>query len=124
MVESSSSNNNDKNDGNNTNNHNHTSNHTNSDSDNDNASRSKNCGYKGKSTTRAWAALPPEVLRMVVTHLLLEVSAAAPLPHSWMRREDWQSRMVYVVVRDAAAIEAVMRVAPSWAAASEYQILF
>lgn len=31
--------------------------------------------------------------------------------------------MVYVVVRDAAAIETVMRVAPAWAAASECLVL-
>ncbi|KAI5119298.1 hypothetical protein M0805_008213 [Coniferiporia weirii] len=80
--------------------------------------------YKGKSTTRSWATLPPEVVRLVVTHYLLDVSAAAFLPTVWTHREHWPGRMAFAVVRDADAIEQIMHVSPAWAAALEYHLFW
>lgn len=76
--------------------------------------------YKGKSTTRSWATLPPEVVRLIATHYLLTISATAVLPAVWQQRENWPGRMAFTVVRDAEAIQQLMRVSPAWASASAY----
>ncbi|KAH8110493.1 hypothetical protein DFH11DRAFT_1860335 [Phellopilus nigrolimitatus] len=80
--------------------------------------------YKGKSTTRSWATLPPEIVRLVITHYLLDVSATSFLPAVWAQREHWPGRMVFAVVRDADAIERLMQVSPAWSAALEYHLFW
>ena len=79
--------------------------------------------YKGKSTTRSWATLPPEIVRLITTHYLLCISATAVLPAVWQQRENWPGRMAFTIVRDAEALQQLMRVSPAWAAASTYPFL-
>lgn len=78
--------------------------------------------FKGKSTTRSWATLPPEVIRLITTHYLLAVSATATLPSVWQQRENWPGCMAFTVVRDAEILRQLMRVSPAWAAASECRL--
>ncbi|KLO05862.1 hypothetical protein SCHPADRAFT_910743 [Schizopora paradoxa] len=78
--------------------------------------------FKGKSTSRSWTQLPPDVIRLVVTQLLLDVSATAFLPQTWQHREHWLSRMVYNIVRETEAVEQVMMVCPAWMNAIEYHL--
>ena len=73
--------------------------------------------YKGKSTTRSWATLPPELIRLVTTFHILDVSSATTLPVCWQPRNKWQNRLAYTVVRDAAIIENLMQVTPAWSSA-------
>lgn len=79
--------------------------------------------YKGKSTTRGWATLPPDIIRLILTHFVLDFSASAFLPQTWAQRDHWLGRLVYNVVRDTEAIEKVMSVCPTWGIASAYNIL-
>ncbi|KAL5504514.1 hypothetical protein ACEPAH_7175 [Sanghuangporus vaninii] len=79
---------------------------------------------KGKSTTRSWATLPPEVIRLITTHYLLAMSATAALPSVWQQRENWPGRMAFTVVRDAEMLRQLMRVSPAWAAAIEYHLFW
>lgn len=79
--------------------------------------------YKGKSTTRGWATLPPDIIRLILTHFLLDFSASAFLPQTWAQRDHWLGRLVYNVIRDTEAIEKVMSVCPTWGIASAYNIL-
>ena len=76
--------------------------------------------YKGKSTTRSWATLPPEVIRLITTHELLDSAARSGLPHVWSKSDNWQGRMAFTVIRDLETIERLMYVCPAWAAAREY----
>ncbi|EIN06641.1 hypothetical protein PUNSTDRAFT_127338 [Punctularia strigosozonata HHB-11173 SS5] len=72
--------------------------------------------YKGKAT-RSWQQLPPELIRLVATHYLLEVSAHNHCPHAWEPRELWPYRMVYACLRDANELERLMQICPPWASA-------
>lgn len=76
--------------------------------------------YKGKTANRSWNTLPAEILRLIVTHFLLDASLTGYLPQTWENRERWLPRMAYNVVRDANALETIMKVSPAWKAASEF----
>ena len=77
---------------------------------------------KGKVVVKSWQQLPPEIIRLIVTYTLLEVSATALIPRTWDRRALWQPRMSYTVIRDAKLLEGYMSICSSWGKARKYFI--
>ncbi|KAH9067691.1 hypothetical protein EDB87DRAFT_20929 [Lactarius vividus] len=77
---------------------------------------------KGKSSTglRPWSQLPPEIVRLIATHYILDVSTSSHCPATWDLSENWPQRIVYTVFRDAFALEKLMTVCPSWGSALEW----
>ncbi|TDL22944.1 hypothetical protein BD410DRAFT_721772, partial [Rickenella mellea] len=80
--------------------------------------------YKGKVTHRSWQHLPQELVRLIVTHALLDISANAYVPKSWEQRDQWLPRMVFNVVRDTDYMENFMNVCPPWFAALETHLFW
>lgn len=76
--------------------------------------------YKGKVAHRSWQHLPPELVRLIVTHALLDISANAFIPQTWDQRDQWLPRMVFNVLRDTDTMEHFMLVCPPWSIAREY----
>ncbi|KAH8103527.1 hypothetical protein BXZ70DRAFT_889154 [Cristinia sonorae] len=77
--------------------------------------------YKGK-VLRSWAQLPPEVIQLIATFHMLQLSQTSYIPNTWDIRDNWPRRMVYTIVRDAIAMESLMCVCPSWGAALEHHL--
>ncbi|KAJ7247474.1 hypothetical protein C8J57DRAFT_1724455 [Mycena rebaudengoi] len=75
--------------------------------------------YKGKVTNRSWPQLPPELIRLIATYYLWDVSACNATPRIWELPRYWQERMVYVAVRDSRDLERLMSVCPQWGIAVE-----
>ncbi|KAI0262176.1 hypothetical protein BC834DRAFT_400421 [Gloeopeniophorella convolvens] len=77
---------------------------------------------KGKhsSGTKPWAQLPPEIIRLIATHHILDVSHSHFYPATWDLLEYWPQRMVYEAFRDAFALEKLMGLCPSWGSALEW----
>ncbi|KAH9051024.1 hypothetical protein EDB83DRAFT_2399743 [Lactarius deliciosus] len=77
---------------------------------------------KGKSSTalRPWSQLPPEIVRLIATHYILDVSTSSHCPATWEHSDNWPHRIVYTVFRDAFALEKLMTVCPSWGSALEW----
>ncbi|TFY58343.1 hypothetical protein EVG20_g8185 [Dentipellis fragilis] len=80
--------------------------------------------YKGKITNRSWQQLPPEIVRLIATHYLLDVSRASYCPITWETRELWPSRMVYTALRDALEVQKLMQLCPSWHIALETHLFW
>ncbi|KAI0073578.1 hypothetical protein K474DRAFT_1720569 [Panus rudis PR-1116 ss-1] len=76
-------------------------------------------GYKGKKL-RSWAELPAEIVRLIATHYLHDVSAHGFCPNTWDAREQWPRRMVYTTVRDAVEMDKLMRICTAWEQALEH----
>ncbi|KAI6145389.1 hypothetical protein BKA82DRAFT_21257 [Pisolithus tinctorius] len=77
------------------------------------------CYYKGKHTNRSWQHLPPELVRSIATHLLIDLQSSHYTPLTWDAKELWHPRIVYTTLRDALDLERIMQVTPAWAAALE-----
>ncbi|KAF8161555.1 hypothetical protein B0H34DRAFT_796324 [Crassisporium funariophilum] len=77
--------------------------------------------YKGKVTHRSWPQLPEEIVRLITTHYLWELSATSYCPQTWdTRKQLWQQRMVYTCIRDSMDLEKhIMAVCPEWHRAIE-----
>ncbi|KAH7908275.1 hypothetical protein BJ138DRAFT_1013156, partial [Hygrophoropsis aurantiaca] len=75
--------------------------------------------YKGKFTNRSWQQLPPELVRLVATHYLLDASSTNYCPNTWDAKELWHPRMVFTALRDANDLEKLMRITPTWFIALE-----
>ncbi|KAF7798951.1 hypothetical protein EIP86_010179 [Pleurotus ostreatoroseus] len=78
--------------------------------------------FKGKDV-RSWQQLPPEIVRLVATHSLLLAGEAMYTPNTWLQKETWPSRLLYVALRNATEIEKLMDVCPPWAQAREYSFM-
>ncbi|TCD65399.1 hypothetical protein EIP91_002733 [Steccherinum ochraceum] len=81
--------------------------------------------YKGK-VLRSWAQLPPEIIQLIATHYILQVSPSLTsyLPNTWDLRDNWPRRIVYVAIRDALEMERLMYICPSWGAALEHHLFW
>ncbi|KAL1743641.1 hypothetical protein HDZ31DRAFT_83266 [Schizophyllum fasciatum] len=79
--------------------------------------------YKGK-ITRSWPQLPPEVVRLIATHLLLLYGRAGHVPHAFKHPQHWQQRMLYDVLRNFNELEKVYDVCPQWSAALDYHLFY
>ncbi|KAJ3993032.1 hypothetical protein F5050DRAFT_1784774 [Lentinula boryana] len=75
--------------------------------------------YKGKLTNRNWALLPEELVRLIATYFIWDISVTNYCPEQWQARHFWQNRMVYTALRDAQEVERFMRICPQWGAAME-----
>ncbi|KAI9452812.1 hypothetical protein F5148DRAFT_496468 [Russula earlei] len=77
---------------------------------------------KGKSSTslKPWSQLPPEIIRIIATHYIQDVSTSSYCPATWDLREHWSHRIVYTVFRDAFSLERLMTMCPSWGSALEW----
>ncbi|KAI0919431.1 hypothetical protein AcV7_006167 [Taiwanofungus camphoratus] len=73
--------------------------------------------YKGKQS-RSWQQLPPEVIRLIATHYLYELSATNYYPGTWEQRYMYQNRNMYAVLRDAVDLERLY-ICPLWHSALE-----
>ncbi|KAG6382190.1 hypothetical protein JVT61DRAFT_840 [Boletus reticuloceps] len=80
--------------------------------------------YKGKYTHRSWQQLPPELVRTIATHHLLDLQPTSYCPLTWDAKELWHPRIVYTTLRDAIALEKLMQVTPAWAAALETHLFW
>ncbi|EGO26174.1 hypothetical protein SERLADRAFT_355167 [Serpula lacrymans var. lacrymans S7.9] len=80
--------------------------------------------YKGKYTNRSWQQLPPDIIRIIATHYLVDFTASTYIPHTWLTKEMWHNRVVYTVLRDANDLERLMRVSPAWKAALETHLFW
>ncbi|KAI0753557.1 hypothetical protein C8Q80DRAFT_1152864 [Daedaleopsis nitida] len=69
--------------------------------------------YKGK-TARSWQQLPGEIIRLITTFYLLDVSTSGHCPNSWAIREMWPHRFAYTTFRDALEVERIMHIFPTW----------
>ncbi|TRM66986.1 hypothetical protein BD626DRAFT_546008 [Schizophyllum amplum] len=79
--------------------------------------------YKGK-ITRSWPQLPPEVVRLIATHLLLYFARRGRVPHAYRHPQFWQQRMMYDVIRDFNELEKVYDVCPQWGAALDSHLFY
>ncbi|KAI9063940.1 hypothetical protein FKP32DRAFT_1676024 [Trametes sanguinea] len=68
---------------------------------------------KGK-TARSWLDLPGEIVRLIATHYLLDVSATGYCPHTWETPQLWPQRFAFMTLRDAREIERIMILFPAW----------
>ncbi|KAJ2922799.1 hypothetical protein H1R20_g14273, partial [Candolleomyces eurysporus] len=76
--------------------------------------------YKGKATHRSWPQLPAELIRLIATFYLHNLSYTSYCPQTWEAHEFWQQRMVYAAVRDGIELErGLMSVCESWHRALE-----
>ncbi|KIK56308.1 hypothetical protein GYMLUDRAFT_76221 [Collybiopsis luxurians FD-317 M1] len=75
--------------------------------------------YKGKVTNRSWAQLPEELVRVIATYYIWDISVSNYCPDQWQQRVFWQNRMVYTALRDAQEVERFMSICPQWGAAME-----
>ncbi|EPQ55366.1 hypothetical protein GLOTRDRAFT_121520 [Gloeophyllum trabeum ATCC 11539] len=80
--------------------------------------------YKGKFTNRSWHQLPPEIIRLIATHYLLDVSPSSYCPQTWEIPQFWPMRMMYTVLRDALQVEKLMQICPSWHTAIETHLFW
>ncbi|KAL0955531.1 hypothetical protein HGRIS_001769 [Hohenbuehelia grisea] len=80
--------------------------------------------YKGKFTHRSWPQLPEELIRLIATYFLWDLSATNYCPQQWEAKELWHSRMVYVAIRDAQELERIMQVCPQWCHALETHLFW
>ncbi|KIJ63498.1 hypothetical protein HYDPIDRAFT_29304 [Hydnomerulius pinastri MD-312] len=80
--------------------------------------------YKGKYTNRSWQQLPPELVRTIATHYLLDLQVSNYCPVTWDAKELWGPRIAYTTFRDANDLEKLMQVTPSWAAALETHLFW
>ncbi|KAF8131819.1 hypothetical protein EV363DRAFT_1164636 [Boletus edulis] len=80
--------------------------------------------YKGKYTHRSWQQLPPELVRTIATHHLLDLQPTSYCPLTWDAKELWHPRIVYTTLRDAIALEKLMQVTPAWSAALETHLFW
>lgn len=80
--------------------------------------------YKGKHTNRSWQHLPPELVRSIATHYLLDHQSSNYTPLTWDAKELWHLRIVYTTLRDALDLERLMQVTPAWAAALETHLFW
>ncbi|KAJ8489895.1 hypothetical protein ONZ45_g13396 [Pleurotus djamor] len=88
-------------------------------------SPSSNAAYKGKFTHRWWPQLPEELVRLIATNYLWDLSATSYCPKQWETRDQWYPRMVYTILRDAAEIEAkFMQICPQWSLAVETHLFW
>ncbi|KAF9524979.1 hypothetical protein CPB83DRAFT_860348 [Crepidotus variabilis] len=70
---------------------------------------------KGKLTNRSWAYLPEDIIRLIATHYLWNVSVSGHCPATWENKRLWPSKMVYMTIHDALDIEKhLMNVCPEW----------
>ena len=44
-------------------------------------------------------------------------------PNTWLQKETWPSRLLYIALRNATEIEKLMDVCPPWAQAREYSFM-
>ncbi|KAI5826132.1 hypothetical protein K523DRAFT_419474 [Schizophyllum commune Tattone D] len=79
--------------------------------------------YKGK-ITRSWPQLPPEVVRLIATHLLLQSSRTGHVPHAFKQPQHWQQRMLYDVLRNFNVLEKMYETCPQWGAALDYHLFY
>ncbi|KAI0002249.1 hypothetical protein BJV74DRAFT_43051 [Russula compacta] len=77
---------------------------------------------KGKSSTgvKPWSQLPSEIIRLIATYYILDVSNSNYCPATWDLREHWPHRIIYAAFRDAFALEKLMTMCPSWGSALEW----
>ncbi|KAF8911692.1 hypothetical protein CPB84DRAFT_1657466, partial [Gymnopilus junonius] len=81
--------------------------------------------HKGKTLDRSWPQLPEEIVRLITTYLLWDLSTLGYCPQTWEHRRYWCSRMMYACVRDALEIEkSVMSVCPEWKQAVETHLFW
>ncbi|KAF4562976.1 hypothetical protein EYR40_007306 [Pleurotus pulmonarius] len=84
-----------------------------------------NAVYKGKFTHRWWPQLPGELVRLIATYYLWDLSISNYCPQQWDSRDQWYSRMVYTALRDAADIEnKFMQICPQWSLAMETHLFW
>ncbi|KAF7428973.1 hypothetical protein PC9H_008210 [Pleurotus ostreatus] len=84
-----------------------------------------NAVYKGKFTHRWWPQLPGELVRLIATYYLWDLSITNYCPQQWDSRDQWYSRMVYTALRDAADIETkFMQICPQWSLAMETHLFW
>ncbi|KDQ56472.1 hypothetical protein JAAARDRAFT_180011 [Jaapia argillacea MUCL 33604] len=80
--------------------------------------------YKGKFTNRSWPQLPPEIIRLVATHYIVNFASQAQFPRTWALPDQWPFRGVYAVLRDANELEKLMYICPSWSKALEEHLFW
>ncbi|KDR69868.1 hypothetical protein GALMADRAFT_214931 [Galerina marginata CBS 339.88] len=81
--------------------------------------------YKGKLAHRSWPQLPEEIVRLITTHYLWDLSARSYCPQTWENRKQWYSRMVYSCIRDALDLEKyIMAICPEWRKAVETHLFW
>ncbi|KAI0827593.1 hypothetical protein BC628DRAFT_1418222 [Trametes gibbosa] len=78
---------------------------------------------KGKNA-KSWLNLPGEVVRLIVTHYLLDVSATAYCPQTWDVPHMWPQRLAYTSLRDAREIERLMDIFPQWKPHLEHHLFW
>ncbi|KZT41908.1 hypothetical protein SISSUDRAFT_1059022 [Sistotremastrum suecicum HHB10207 ss-3] len=69
--------------------------------------------FKGKIGNRGWATLPPDVIRLIMSHIIREASQWA-LPTSWLGEIFWPNRMAYTALRTTTRVEVLMAICQSW----------
>ncbi|KAI0319269.1 hypothetical protein OF83DRAFT_826652 [Amylostereum chailletii] len=75
--------------------------------------------HKGK-LTRSWPQLPPELIRMIATHFLFELSVSTFVPHTWSTYGFWPGRAMYTTYQNAHEMARLMKICPEWATAIEH----
>ncbi|KAH9925884.1 uncharacterized protein BXZ73DRAFT_78864 [Epithele typhae] len=69
--------------------------------------------YKGKHA-RSWQNLPPEIVRLIATFYLLDVSSTSYCPTTWESRDAWPQRFAFTTLGEALEVERVMSLFPAW----------
>ncbi|KAI0365897.1 hypothetical protein BV20DRAFT_699733 [Pilatotrama ljubarskyi] len=85
--------------------------------------RTMNNACKGK-TARSWHDLPGEIVRLITTYYLLDVSSTGYSPQTWEVPQLWGQRFVYSTIRDAREIERVMNLFPAWKPHLEHHLFW
>ncbi|KAH9856816.1 hypothetical protein C2E23DRAFT_882118 [Lenzites betulinus] len=78
---------------------------------------------KGKNA-KSWLNLPEEVVRLIVTHYLLDASGTAYCPPTWDAPHLWPQRLAYTSLRDAREIERLMDIFPQWKPHLEHHLFW
>ncbi|KAI8978176.1 hypothetical protein BD414DRAFT_147292 [Trametes punicea] len=88
-----------------------------------NAQNTMNKSCKGKAA-RSWLDLPGEIVRLIATHYLLDVSATGYSPHTWELPQMWPQRLAFMMLRDAREIERIMDLFPAWKPHLEHHLFW
>ncbi|KAI0333238.1 hypothetical protein GY45DRAFT_1359742 [Cubamyces sp. BRFM 1775] len=78
---------------------------------------------KGKAA-RSWHDLPAEIVRLIATYYLLDVSANGYAPQTWDTPQMWPQRFAFSTLRDAREMERIMSLFPTWKPHLEHHLFW
>ncbi|KAI0644862.1 hypothetical protein C8Q79DRAFT_1011007 [Trametes meyenii] len=78
---------------------------------------------KGKAA-RSWSSLPGEIVKLITTYYLLDVTSTGYCPQTWEVPQMWPQRYAFTTLRDARELERIMDLFPGWKPHLEHHLFW